>query len=113
MNAEDFRRAALEFPETAESSHMGHPDFRVRGKIFATIYPDGRFGMVKLTPEQQDEFVHDEPKVYAPAKGGWGRQGCTTVRLSAARKGSVRRALAAAWCKAAPKRLAREFEGSS
>ena len=86
---------------------MGHPDFRVRGKIFASLgYPDADWGMVKLTPEQQHMFVHSEPAVFAVVKGGWGRRGATNVRLPAANKPSLRAALAAAWCNAAPKRLA-------
>ncbi len=62
---------------------MHHPDFRVRGgKIFATLaYPDKKWGMVKLTPEQQEEFVRAEPEVFEPVKGGWGRGGATSVRL--------------------------------
>jgi hypothetical protein len=100
---DDFRRVALSFPETAERAHMGHPDFRVRGKIFATIWPDERWGMVKLTTDQQEEFVQAEPAAFAPVKGGWGRQGATSVLLKAAKKATVRRALAAAWRNAAPK----------
>ncbi len=89
-------------------------DFRVRGgKIFATLaYPDKKWGMVKLTPEQQEEFVRAEPVVFEPVKGGWGRGGATSVRLESAKKKTVRPAMAAAWCNAAPKRLAREFEAS-
>ena len=87
MTAEQFRRLALSFPETVESSHMNHPDFRVRGgKIFATLaYPDKKWGMVKLTSEQQEEFVRAEPGVFVPVKGGWGRGGATSVLLRAAK----------------------------
>ena len=112
VTAEQFRRLALSFPEAFESSHVNHPDFRVRGgKIFATLaYPDKKWGMVKLTPEQQEEFVRAEPKVFEPVKGGWGRGGATSVHLKAATNGILRPAMAAAWCNAAPKKLAREFE---
>ena len=65
-----------------EGAHMGHPDFRANGKIFATLYPDGEHGMVKLTPEQQQDFMSTDDDVFAPASGAWGRQGCTTVRLA-------------------------------
>jgi hypothetical protein len=107
MAPDGFRRIALSFPETTESSHMNHPDFRVCGKIFATLaYPDESVGMVKLTPEQQHEFVHDHPKVFVPVPGGWGLRGATHVRLRAATKAILRPALVAAWCNAAPKRLA-------
>ena len=90
---------------------MEHPDFRVRGKIFATLgYPDAGFGMVKLTPEQQQVFVSIEPAVFEPANGAWGRQGSTIVRLEAVGKGTLQRALLTAWGNAAPKRLAQEFD---
>jgi hypothetical protein len=114
VTAEQFRRLALSFPEAVESLHMNHPDFRVRGgKIFATLaYPDEKWGMVKLTPEQQEEFVRAEPDVFVPVKGGWGRGGATSVRLRAAKSGDLRPAMAAAWCNAAPKKLAREFEAT-
>jgi hypothetical protein len=112
VTAEQFRRLALSFPEAVGGSHQRHPDFRVRrGKIFATLaYPDGKWGMVKLTPEQQEEFVGAEPGVFEPVKGGWGRGGATSVRLKSATKAILRPAMAAAWCNAAPKKLAREFE---
>jgi hypothetical protein len=85
---------------------MGHPDFRVRGKIFATLpKPDDDLGMVKLTPDQQTAFVQAEPKVFQPVKGGWGRRGATCVHLGAATAVSVRQALVAAWRNTAPKRL--------
>jgi hypothetical protein len=90
---------------------MGHPDFRVRGKIFATLgYPDKGWGMVKLTPEQQERFVQAEPDVFVPAAGAWGSRGATTVRLRTVTKDVLRRALIAAWRNAAPKRLAEQFE---
>ena len=112
MTTEQFRRMALGFPEAYEASHMRHPDFRVRGgKLFATLaYPDRKWGMVKLTPEQQAEFVEAEPEVFVPVKGGWGRGGATSVRLPAATAKALKPAMAAAWCHAAPKKLAREFE---
>jgi hypothetical protein len=111
MTAEGFRRMALSFPETKESSHMDHPDFRVCGKIFATLgYPSDGLGMVKLTPEQQHEFIHDHPKVFVPVKGGWGLRGATHVRLRAATKVILRPALVAAWCNTAPKRLTAQSE---
>lgn len=111
MTQNEFRRAALSFPETSESVHMNHPDFRVRGKIFATMgYPDAAWAMVKLTPEQQEERMRAEPEVFVPVKGGWGRKGATSVRLKAAKKPTLRTALAAAWCNTAPKALARQFQ---
>ena len=114
VTADDFRRIALELPEASENAHMGHPDFRVRGKIFATLaYPSEGWGMVKLTPEQQQTFVRTEPGVFAPVNGGWGRRGATTVRLEAADEMSLRSALVTAWRNAAPKRLVQELDDSS
>ena len=113
MTANGFRRLALSLPEAVESSHMRHPDFRVRGKIFATLaYPDESRGMVKLTPEQQEEFVRSEPKAFKPVKGAWGLKGATSVHLREVRKEALRRAMAAAWCNAAPKPLAKDFEAN-
>src|ERR1700680_2674592 len=112
VTAEQFRRLALGFPEAYESSHMKHPDFRVRGgKLFATLaYPHKKWGMVKLTPEQQEEFVGAEPEVFVLVTGGWGRGGATSVRLRAATAKLLKPAMAAACGNAAPKKLAREYE---
>ena len=107
MTAEEFRRIALELPEAEERGHMGHPDFRVRGKVFATLgYPDDGHGMVKLLAEQQQMFIEAEPAVFAAAKGAWGAKGATLVRLDAADEATLRSALAAAWRNTAPKALA-------
>jgi hypothetical protein len=106
-----FRQMALTFPETIEMAHMGHPDFRVKGKIFATLPKPGEgLGMVKLTAEQQRSFVHAHPDIFVPCKGAWGRQGCTYVRLKTVKRGILRRALAAAWRNAAPKQLVEQME---
>ncbi|MGC2333364.1 MAG: MmcQ/YjbR family DNA-binding protein [Candidatus Acidiferrales bacterium] len=103
----EFRRIALGFPEAVESTHMDHPDFRVGGKVFATLgYPEKGWGMVKLPPKEQVFFIEAEPDVFAPAKGAWGLRGSTMVRLRAANKTTLRRALAAAWRNTRPKRLA-------
>ena len=70
MTADDFRKIALSLPEAIESAHMNHPDFRVRGKIFATLgYPDENWAVVKLTPEEQKSFVRADPDVFQPVKG--------------------------------------------
>jgi len=110
VTADDFRALALELPEATENAHMGHPDFRVGGKIFATIWPDDEWGMVKLTPDQQAEFMRAKPAVFQPVKGGWGRRGCTQVRLRLAAAATVWPALMAAWRNTAPKRLSKTFE---
>ncbi len=110
MTAEEFRSLALSLHEATEESHMNHPDFRVVGKIFATLGPEEAWGMVKLTPEQQELFVRTEPKVFRPVNGAWGRRGCTYVCLEAASEPAVRQALLLAWRNAAPKRLARQLD---
>ena len=107
MTRDQFRRLALSLPESAESAHMGHPDFRVRGRIFATLgHPDDGHGMVKLTPDQQaDVLESDRASAFAPAAGAWGRRGATTVLLEAVDRELLRVALAAAWRSVAPKSL--------
>jgi hypothetical protein len=110
MTAQEFRELALSLPEATEAAHMGHPDFRVCGKIFATLGPAEAWGMAKLTSEQQALFVRTEPRVFQPVKGAWGRRGCTYVRLEAATEPSVRQALIAAWRNTAPKRLAQQLD---
>src|SRR5205823_13527167 len=106
MTPDDFRKLALRFPEAIESAHMRHPDFRVGGKIFATLgYPDENWAVVKLKPDEQKKFVRDNPEVFRPVKGAWGRQGNTNVYLPAATTHAVYKALAAAWRNTAPKKL--------
>ena len=106
MTQDGFRRLALALPEAVESAHMAHPDFRVGGKIFATLgYPDANWGMVKLTTEQQEMFMRVAPGVFVPAKGAWGRAGSTTVQLKRVKAAVLRDALEAAWRNVAPKRL--------
>src|SRR2546426_5700970 len=83
MTAREFRTIALSLPQASEAAHMGHPDFRVGGRIFATLgYPRSGWGMVKLTPEQQELFVRAQPLAFAPVKGAWGRAGATKDRKS-------------------------------
>jgi hypothetical protein len=108
MTPNQFRSVALGLPEASEGAHMDHPDFRVRGKIFASLGPEGDWAMVKLTPDQQASLVRAEPRVYEPFAGAWGRRGSTKVRLAAAKRASVERALIAAWRNTAPKRLVQE-----
>jgi hypothetical protein len=110
VTAVEFRTLALSFPEASEAAHMNHPDFRVRGKIFATLGPDEDWGMVKLTPDQQASFLRTEPTVFRPASGAWGRRGCTIVQLCEADEANVRQALLLAWRNTAPKRLAQEHD---
>jgi hypothetical protein len=97
LTPDDFRRLALDMPGAVEAAHMGHPDFRANGRIFATLHTGDTFGMVKLTPEEQHELMKTEPEMFAPSPGAWGRQGCTNVRLSVARIDAVRGAMLLAW----------------
>jgi hypothetical protein len=98
MGPEEFRKLALSLPGAEEREHMDHPDYRVEGKIFATLgYPDEKWAMVKLTPEQQAELIEKEPGVFAPVKGRWGLKGATHVRLRNARRRNVELALELAW----------------
>jgi hypothetical protein len=106
MTPTEFRRLALSLPAAIESAHMGHPDFRVRGKIFATLaFPGKEWGCVMLTPDEQEFFVNAKPRTFTPAPGAWGRAGSTQVRLRLAPKGMVREAMVAAWKRRAPKKL--------
>jgi hypothetical protein len=106
MTPSDFRQLALSFPEAIESAHMGHPDFRVRGRIFATLgYPDEHSAMVKLTRDAQREFVFNNAGVFKPVKGAWGRNGSTSVYLPTAKVKIVRKALTTAYHNTAPKLL--------
>ena len=98
MNVNDFRRIALSFEGAEESSHMGNPDFRVGGHIFATLaHAKQGYGNLKLTPAQQADFVAELPKVFLPIPGGWGRRGATHIRLAAASEDVLTGALRAAW----------------
>jgi hypothetical protein len=105
MTADEFREIALSFPETEERSHMDHPDFRVGGKIFATLSEDLTQGMAKLTPEEQQNYLRSEPRSFTPASGAWGVRGCTMIKLADADEGAVRDALHHAWRNTAPKKL--------
>jgi hypothetical protein len=98
MDADDFRRIALTLPGAEESSHMGAPDFRVGGRIFATLASQSQgYGNLMLTPEQQAAFVAEAPDVFLPVAGGWGRGGATHIRLAAANEDVLAGALRAAW----------------
>ncbi len=96
LTAKDFRKIALSLPEAEERAHMSHPDFRVAGKIFATLgYPDKTRGMVKLSPEEQHYFSKNYPDVFVPVKGVWGKRGATNVYLKAASKEVLAKAIQA------------------
>jgi hypothetical protein len=97
MTADEFRDIALEMQGAIEGAHMGHPDFRASGRIFASLHTNDTRGMVKLTPEEQAELMKAKPKMFEPSAGAWGRQGCTNVVLEKADARTLRQALTLAW----------------
>ncbi|QHN04857.1 MmcQ/YjbR family DNA-binding protein [Granulicella sp. WH15] len=98
MTVDDFRRIALSLAGAEESAHMGSPDFRVGGRIFATLASAGQgYGNLLLSPEQQAAFVDEQPEVFVPVAGGWGSMGATHIRLSAASEEVLTGALRTAW----------------
>jgi hypothetical protein len=97
MRANDFRRIALGMEGAVEGAHMGHPDFRVNNRIFATLHHDPEFGMVALTPEQQEQFTTAHPEAFAPENGAWGRAGSTRVRLASVHEETLGEAVTLAW----------------
>ena len=103
---QDFRRLALSLPQTEQRQHMNHPDFRVAGKIFATLaYPNKQFAMVKLTPMQQHDVIQAHPSAFQPVTGAWGRKGCTHVILAKVTKHALKEAILTAWRNYAPSEL--------
>ena len=108
MTANTFRKIALGMEGAVEASHMDHPDFRVNGKIFATIHANNEQGMVKLTPEQQDRFLREHPAMFHPAAGAWGRGGSTMVTFVHATDDVVGEAMTMAW-----QNLARQAKNES
>ncbi|MEQ1827719.1 MAG: MmcQ/YjbR family DNA-binding protein [Pirellula sp.] len=94
MNANDFCKLALSLPDAVQGSHQGHVDFRVNGRIFATVgVPDKEWGMVKLTPDQQSHFMETAPDTFVPCAGTWGKQGCTYLNLLLVKKAVVKSVL--------------------
>ena len=111
MTARGFRRIALGMTDALEGAHMGHADFRVGGRIFATLgYPDAKWGMVALTPEQQETALR-EHEALSPATGAWGAQGATMVRLAAVDEETLGAALTMAWQNAVAKGPTRSAAG--
>ena len=110
---DDFRRIALGMKDAAESAHMDHPDFRVSNRIFATLHADNEWGMVILTPDQQQRFVQEAPKAFVPEKGAWGLQGCTAVRLDIVDEELLGEAMTLAWRNRVEKSAAGGSKGKS
>ena len=96
-DAKDFRRIVLGLRGAIEGAHMGHPDFRVHGRIFASLNVDQTRGMVVLTPDQQQRFVHEHPAVFQPESGAWGRSGCTRVQFESLDEETLGEAVTVAW----------------
>jgi hypothetical protein len=114
MTPDKFRSLALSLPEAVEASHMNHPDFRIKGKMFASLgSPDQDWATVKLTAAEQVDLIRGEPKVFRPATGAWGRWGWTMVCLRNAKALTIRHALLAAWRNTAPKRLVQQHDGDA
>lgn len=97
MTAAEFRRMALGMEGAIEGAHMGHPDFRANGRIFATLQHGFKTGMVKLTPDQQQMFVRGHAASFSPESGAWGRQGCTRVHLASVDEETLGEAMTLAW----------------
>jgi hypothetical protein len=98
MTVADFRRIALNLPGAEEGAHMGSADFRVGGRIFATLASERQgYGNLMLTPELQADFVAEQPDIFLPVAGGWGRNGATHIRLAQANEDLLAGALRAAW----------------
>jgi hypothetical protein len=95
--ARDYRRIVLALDGAIESSHMGHPDFRANGRIFATLNHDESAGFVTLTPDQQKRLLREYPDAFTPAAGAWGRAGSTKVDLAAVDEETLGEALTLAW----------------
>jgi hypothetical protein len=105
VTPDQFRDLALAHAGATESEHMQHPDFRVGGKIFATLGPDLTWAMVKLAPPEQADLVARCPAVFEPIPGAWGARGATKIHLAKAKRQEVKEALLLAWQNTAPKRL--------
>lgn len=105
MLPDEFRALALLLPDAVVGAHMGHPDVRVHGRIFATLWFDEERAVVRLTRDQQESMSEAEPAVFSAIPGAWGRRGWTNVDLSEAGEEAVRSALLAAWRNVAPPRL--------
>jgi len=114
MTAATFRKMALKFPQTAEGRHFNVADFRVGGKIFATLaYEKEGYGVLLLTPEQQAGMVADAPEIFSPVPNKWGLKGATRVRLSKVPADVLESALRMAWLRRAPGRLPGDVEEPS
>jgi hypothetical protein len=102
VNAEAVRRLALALPEATEQPHFERTSFRVKGKIFATVAPDGS-SMNVFVDDEQREMCRVDPKAYETLM--WGKTGYLHVHLKRAKAGDVETLLRSAWERKAPKKL--------
>ncbi len=105
IDDETVRELALSLPEAKEQDHRGHPSFRVRGKIFATLWPGKHRAVLKLPLDEQAALVGSEPMAFS--LNAWSRQGWTEVNLRQVSAAQFERLLDMAWRGVAPKKLAR------
>jgi hypothetical protein len=106
MTPKTFRRIALSLPEATEGSHFSNADFRIAGKIFATLALEHQgYGVLLLTPDQQAGMIQDAPELFSPVPGGWGEKGATRVNLAKVPPDILEAALRVAWSRKAPKHL--------
>ena len=111
-SVKDFRRLALALDGVVESAHMGHPDFRAHGRIFATIQHDPAWGALMLTPDTQQRLLRDNPDGFKPASGAWGASGSTLVHFASIDEETMGEALTLAWQNAAAKAAAKSKGGT-
>jgi hypothetical protein len=105
MNADDYRKLALSFPDAVAKGHMGAEDWRAGGKIFATLRPDYASGAIKLTPEQQDMLCAAEPAIFKPSSGAWGRHGWTEIDVKRIDAVTAKSAMAMSFANVAAKKV--------
>lgn len=109
VTIETFKQMALSFPETEEQDHWGRPSFRVKKKIFSTLWPKEKRAVLKFSVTDQSVFCAFDTSIIYPVEGGWGRQGYTFIELSKIKKAMLKDALTTAWCTVAPKTLVVNF----
>ena len=97
MRPEDVRALALLLPGVIEAAHRGHPDFRISGRIFATLWVEEERVVLKLDPADQERVVAEALDLFAPMPGAWGRRGWTNLDLWACEEDVLRDALLTAW----------------
>jgi hypothetical protein len=109
--ADEVRQVALSLPEAEERETWGHPTFRVRDKLFATLSDDGLQAGIKTTKQEQTALVAAAPETFGvPAYVG--RHGWVSVRLATVDPDELRELLVEAWRQTAPKRLVATYDAA-